>query len=67
VRLVSKIGRTDYARVMVRDGRAEPLAIGGASVLSSVTRADGFVVVPPGLEGFGEGADVEVGLYGSGP
>jgi len=62
-RLVSQIGRTDYARVRVRDGRVEPLAIGGASALSSVTGADGFVVIPEGSEGFPEGADVEVHLY----
>ncbi|MCJ7725137.1 MAG: molybdopterin-binding protein [Acidimicrobiia bacterium] len=66
-RLVSQIGRTDYCRVAIRDGAVEPLAIGGASVLSSVTRADGFVIVPAGSEGFAEGTEVEVGLYrGSG-
>lgn len=62
-RLVSQIGRTDYARVRVRDGRVEPVAIGGASALSSVTSADGFVVIPEGSEGFPEGAEVEVHLY----
>jgi len=62
-RLVSQIGRTDYARVVVADGEVEPVAISGASVLSSVTRASGFVVVPAGLEGYGEGAAVEVHLY----
>ena len=64
-RLVSQIGRTDYARVVVVDGLVEPVAISGASVLSSVTRASGFVVVPSGLEGYGEGATVEVHLYES--
>lgn len=63
-RLVSQIGRTDYARVAISDGAVEPVAISGASVLSSVTRASGFVVVPSGLEGYGEGTDVEVHLYG---
>jgi molybdopterin molybdotransferase len=63
VRLVSQIGRTDYARVRVREERVEPVAIGGASALSSVTTADGFVVVPEGSEGFPEGAEVEVHLY----
>jgi molybdopterin molybdotransferase len=62
-RLVSQIGRTDYARVIIVDGEVEPVAISGASVLSSVTGASGFVVVPAGLEGYGEGADVEVHLY----
>jgi len=62
-RLVSQIGRTDYARVRVRSGRVEPVAIGGASALSSVTSADGFVVIPEGSEGFPEGTEVEVHLY----
>jgi len=62
-RLVSQIGRTDYARVVVVDGAVEPVAISGASVLSSVTRAAGFVVVPAGLEGYGEGVNVKVHLY----
>lgn len=65
-RLVSQIGRTDYARVVVSDGLVEPLAISGASVLSSVTRASGFVIVPAGLEGYGEGAVVDVFLYDPG-
>jgi molybdopterin molybdotransferase len=64
-RLVSQIGRTDYARVVVEDGLVRSLAISGASVLSSVTRADGFVVIPPGLEGYPAGSDVDVYLYGS--
>jgi molybdopterin molybdotransferase len=62
-RLVSQIGRTDYARVVVEAGEVLPVAISGASVLSSVTRASGFVVVPSGLEGYGEGTEVEVHLY----
>ena len=62
-RLVSQIGRTDYARVIIVDDEVEPVAISGASVLSSVTRASGFVVIPSGLEGYGEGVDVEVHLY----
>jgi len=28
-----------------------------------MTRADGFVIVPEDVEGFGEGASVEVELY----
>jgi molybdopterin molybdotransferase len=62
-KLVSVVGRVDYARVCVSGTSAEPVAITGASVLSSVTRADGFVVVPMDSEGFPEGTDVEVFLY----
>jgi molybdopterin molybdotransferase len=64
-RLVSQVGRVDYARVQVDSARVYPLAISGASVLSSVTRAHGFVVVPAGLEGYAEGVEVEVHLYGT--
>ena len=62
-KISSPIGRLDYARVRLADGQVEPLAIGGASVLSSTTRADGFVIVPADSEGFAPGAEVEVWLY----
>jgi molybdopterin molybdotransferase len=62
-KLVSVVGRVDYARVQVTGDTVEPIAISGASVLSSVTRADGFVIVPTDSEGMPEGAEVEVFLY----
>ncbi len=62
-KISSQIGRLDYARVRIVDGRIEPLAIAGASILSSTTRADGFVVVPDDSEGFAAGAEIEAWLY----
>jgi molybdopterin molybdotransferase len=62
-KLASALGRVDYARVRLVDGRVEPLAISGASILSSATRADGFVVVPADREGYPAGATVRVWLY----
>ena len=62
-KLVSTVGRVDYARVYVRGHEAEPLAISGASILSSTTRADGFVIVPADSEGYPPGAEVEVLVY----
>jgi molybdopterin molybdotransferase len=62
-KISSPIGRLDYARVQLVHDLVEPLSIGGASVLSSTTRADGFVIVPDDSEGFGAGAEVEVWLY----
>ena len=41
----------------------EPLAISGAAILSSTTRADGFVIVPGESEGYAPGATVTVYLY----
>uniref|UniRef100_A0A7C2PAZ8 Molybdopterin molybdenumtransferase n=1 Tax=Schlesneria paludicola TaxID=360056 RepID=A0A7C2PAZ8_9PLAN len=63
-KLVSTVGRVDYARVQLRDEGVEPIAISGASILSSTTRADGFVIVPADSEGYPAGADVDVFLYG---
>jgi molybdopterin molybdotransferase len=62
-KLASVVGRVDYARVAIVEGQVEPLAISGASILSSTTRADGFVVVPEALEGYPVGASVTVWLY----
>ena len=62
-KLISTVGRVDYARVIVRGDEAEPISIGGASILSSTTRADGFVVVPADSEGYPPGAEVDVHLF----
>jgi molybdopterin molybdotransferase len=62
-KIVSAIGRVDYCRVRLVDGRVEPIALSGASILSSTTRADGFVIVPSNDEGYGPGSDVTVYLY----
>lgn len=62
-KISSPIGRLDYARVKVEGEQVEPLAVAGASVLSSTTRADGFVIVGDDSEGFAAGSEVEVWLY----
>lgn len=62
-KISSPIGRLDYARVQVVEGRVEPLAVSGASMLSSTTRGDGFVIVPADSEGFPADGEVEVWLY----
>lgn len=62
-KIVSELGRTDYVRVRIEEGLVEPIAVRGAAVLTSTTRADGFVVVERDLEGHPEGALVTVNLY----
>lgn len=71
-KIVSAVGRVDYCRVcycdgLTNDGAAvdavEPLALSGASILSSTTRADGFVVIPAASEGFAAKAVVTVFWY----
>jgi molybdopterin molybdotransferase len=62
-KISSPIGRLDYARVRFDGTSVEPLSVAGASVLSSTTRADGFVIVDDDSEGFPAGSDVDVWLY----
>jgi molybdopterin molybdotransferase len=53
----------DYVRVRLTPAGVEPLAISGASILSSTIRADGFVLVGRDSEGHGPGEEVLVYLY----
>lgn len=62
-KISSKIGRTDYARVQVIDDQVEPIAISGASILSSTSKADGFCLVPEASEGFAPQTEVTVYFY----
>lgn len=62
-KIASAIGRVDYCRVRLHDGGLEPLALSGASALSSTTRADGFVIVPAASEGHAAGDEIDVFLY----
>ena len=62
-KIASAVGRVDYCRLRLQEDRAEPIALSGASILSSTTRADGFVLIPEESEGYGEGSEVSVYLY----
>jgi molybdopterin molybdotransferase len=62
-KIVSAVGRVDYVRVRFVDGMIEPIAAGGAGILSSATSADGFVVIPAESEGLPPGATATVFMY----
>ncbi|WP_173025111.1 gephyrin-like molybdotransferase Glp [Acidovorax sp. SRB_14] len=62
-KIVSQVGRVDYVRVRLGADGVEPLALSGASMLSTTTRADGFVIAPSESEGYGPGSEVSVYLY----
>lgn len=66
-RISSTLGRAEIVRVSLRGERgkffAEPVATAGSSILSTMTRADGFIIVPEDVEGFEKGREVEVELY----
>ena len=61
--LVSALGRTDFARVRVSEGKVDPLAISGAGMLSTLVLADGFVMIPPECETLQSGELVTVHLF----
>jgi molybdopterin molybdotransferase len=60
--LPSAAGRLDVAQVTVAGGEAVPL-FGSSSLLSVLTAADGYVIVPEEATGLAAGADVDVVLY----
>jgi molybdopterin molybdotransferase len=60
--LPSAAGRLDLVQVRLRDGEAIPL-FGSSSLLSILTAADGYVVVPEAATGLAAGSEVEVTLY----
>jgi molybdopterin molybdotransferase len=62
-KIASAVGRVDYVRVRLGADGVEPLAISGASILSSTIRADGFVIVAKDSEGHAPGDEVLVYLY----
>lgn len=62
-KISSMVGRMDYVRVKISNGFAEPLAISGASMLSTTTIADGFLLVPGECEGYPAGENVKINLY----
>lgn len=62
-RISSPAGRVDYVRVKLENGLIHLIASSGASILSSTTKADGFVIVEESSEGYGEEEIVDVWLY----
>jgi len=64
-KITSVVGRVDYVRVKVEGDRVIPLVMGGASNLSSIVIADGFLLVERDREQLAPGETVEVWLYSS--
>jgi len=60
--LPSAPGRLDVVQVRLTGDEAEPL-FGSSSLLSILTAADGYVVVPEAATGLGARTEVEVVLY----
>jgi molybdopterin molybdotransferase len=62
-KIASRPGYESIVRVALRGDGAEPIMASGAGILSSVGRADGYVLVPEELEGLEAGEVVEVNLF----
>lgn len=62
-KISSQIGRIEYVRLRIDNELAFLIAAGGASILSTTTKADGFLLTEEKSEGFLEGEEVLVWLY----
>ncbi|MDP9296738.1 MAG: molybdopterin molybdotransferase MoeA [Actinomycetota bacterium] len=62
-------GKTQFARVLVRrtpEGRvAEPTGGSGSNLISTIARANGLAIVPPGVETLRAGSECRVMLFRS--
>ncbi|HEX2301645.1 MAG TPA: hypothetical protein VHH34_24595, partial [Pseudonocardiaceae bacterium] len=58
----SEAGRLDVVQVQLADDEVRPL-FGASALLSVLTRADGYLVVPEPATGLAAGAEVPVTLY----
>jgi len=59
-KIPSTLGKLSLVRVTVTEGKAYPIRVSGSGVLSSVTRSDGFVLVPRDSEGLAAGKETEL-------
>jgi molybdopterin molybdotransferase len=62
-KITAKPGSRTYARVAIRNERVEPVRASSSGILSSMTKADGFVIIPENVEAYDEGQRVEVMLF----
>ncbi len=61
--LPSAAGRLDVVQVSLRDGTAAPI-FGPSALLSVLTAADGYLIIPEDANGLSAGEAVDVILYG---
>lgn len=66
-RITTTLGRKTFVRVRVfKSGGeyfAEPISARGSGIISTMTRANGYVVAPENVEGLDEGEIVNVHLF----
>jgi molybdopterin molybdotransferase len=66
-RIATTLGRKNFVRVRVFQKRddffAEPISARGSGLISTMTRANGYAVVPENVEGLEEGDTVSVHMF----
>jgi molybdopterin molybdotransferase len=66
-RVASRLGFRQIVRVKLRyiggEYIAEPLWASGAGVMSSLSKADGYLIIPENLEGYEEGSLVDILVF----
>ncbi|WP_456373299.1 molybdopterin molybdotransferase MoeA [Methanocaldococcus sp.] len=60
--IASDLGRVDFVRVKI-DKYVDPIRITGSGVISSLTKSDGYILIPENVEGYEKGEFVEVYLF----
>ncbi len=67
-KIATTLGRKTFVRVNVSEKNgelvAEPVSAKGSGAISTMTRGNGFIIVPESREGVGEGETVTVHMYG---
>jgi molybdopterin molybdotransferase len=68
-RVTGVLGRRVFLRVRVSERKqnlfAEPVRVKGSGVLTTMTKANGYVIIPENREGLEEGENVRVSLFSS--
>jgi molybdopterin molybdotransferase len=68
-RVTGALGRRVFLRVLVSERKgtlfAEPVRVTGSGVLTTMTKANGYVIIPENREGIKEGEPVRVSLFSS--
>ncbi len=62
-KIESTVGYRTFTRVNLEDGFVVPVRTSGSGIQSSLTSADGYVVIPEQKEGIEKGKEVEVVLF----
>ena len=67
--IATTLGRRNFVRVRLleKDGEflAEPISARGSAMISTMTKANGYVVVPENQEGLEQGEQVQVHIFGN--